>query len=104
MGFKIGHLSGSVSLDVFQRVGLQPTTVSKGAYAALSSMVDRMEAIFEAGAPIAPAMFDAGAPMQPTMEAISSSRDGIFDTASTPARSSVVPPMAPPRISIFLLS
>ncbi len=60
--------------------------------------------MFEAGAPMAPAMFAAGAPMQPTIEAISSSRDGIFDTASTPARSRAVSPIAPPRISNFLLS
>ena len=54
-------------------------------------MVDRMDAILLAGAPIAPAMFEAGAPIQPAIEAISSSRDGIFDTASTPARAALSP-------------
>ena len=58
--------------------------------------------MFEAGAPIAPAMFEAGAPIMPAMVAISSSRDGIFDTASTPARSRAFSPIAPPRISNFL--
>ena len=39
--------------------------------------------MFEAGAPMAPAIFDAGAPIQPAIEAISSSRDGMLDTAYT---------------------
>ena len=53
---------------------------------------------------MAPAMFDAGAPMQPTMEAISSSRDGISDTALTPATSRAFSPIAPPRITNFSFS
>ena len=53
--------------------------------AALSSIVDIMDAMLLAGAPIAPAIFDAGAPNMPAIEAMSSSRDGIFDTADTPA-------------------
>ena len=43
-----------------------------------------MLAMFEAGAPMAPAIFDAGATIQPAIEAISSSRDGMLDTALTP--------------------
>ena len=50
-----------------------------------------MPAMLEAGAPIAPAMFAAGAPMQDTIEAISSSRDGIWATAFTPAGSNKLP-------------
>ncbi|MCH8960532.1 MAG: hypothetical protein IH820_04220 [Bacteroidetes bacterium] len=50
-------------------------------YAAFSSMVERMPAMLLAGAPMAPAMLLAGAPMQPTIEAMSSSRDGIWATA-----------------------
>mmetsp|Transcript_293 Transcript_293/g.379 ORF Transcript_293/g.379 Transcript_293/m.379 type:complete len:229 (-) Transcript_293:497-1183(-) len=74
------------------------------AASAFSSMVERMLAMLLAGAPIAPAMLEAGAPSMPAMVAISSSRDGIFDTASTPARSRAFSPIAPPRISNFLFS
>ncbi len=42
--------------------------------------------------------------MQATTEAMSSSRDGIWATAFTPASSSGVAPMAPPRTTSFLLS
>jgi hypothetical protein len=60
--------------------------------------------MFEAGAPMAPAMFEAGAPMQPTIEAISSSRDGIFGDGFHTGRSSAFSPIAPPRITNLSLS
>ena len=65
--FKISHCLVSVQSDVFQRRDNQVAWSHKNqAASAFSSMVDRMLAMFEAGAPIAPAMFDAGAPMQLT--------------------------------------
>ena len=60
--------------------------------------------MFEAGAPIAPATFEAGAPRQPTIEAISSSRDGILDTASTPHYQECSHPLHRRRISNFEFS
>jgi hypothetical protein len=43
------------------------TRVFSDQAAAFSSMVDRMLAMFEAGAPIAPAIAEAGAPMHDTI-------------------------------------
>ena len=74
------------------------STTNHAAFA-LSSTVDTILAMLLAGAPIALATFAAGALRQPTIEEINSSRDGIFETAVTPALSSDFSPIAPPRIS-----
>ena len=86
---------------MFQRRNIPYAVLSITNHAAFarSSTLDKILAILLAGAPIAPATFAAGAPRQPTIEEISYSRDGIFETAVTPALSNDFSPIAPPRIS-----
>src|SRR5690606_35987985 len=96
---QISH-SSVLSRMLFQRrglCGLDGTGLPQAA--SRSSSVERIPAMLLAGAPIAPAMLLAGAPMQDTIEAISSSRDGIWATAFTPAGSRAFSPIAPPRIT-----
>jgi len=63
---QISHFMFRSDLRWFQRGEANPTRVEDQA-AAFSSMVDKMLAMFEAGAPMAPAMADPGAPMHETI-------------------------------------
>src|SRR5690625_306632 len=102
----ISHFSSSVRLwgSGMCRPSVTVQAQAASASAPPSAIVATAPAMFAAGAAMALARLLAGAPSMPAISAISSSRDGISETALPPPRSRTVEPIAPPTISSLRLS